>query len=64
MSKTVEALWHQFQKLPPAEREDLLQLLLRSKPPETSQDTFHFPSVKLSGGRITSGQVAEVLDDE
>jgi hypothetical protein len=64
MSKTAEALLQEFEKLPPAEQQGLLQRLLRSFTPQPAQPDRPFPTVKVAGGRITSEQVAEALDDE
>lgn len=64
MSKTAEALLQEFQKLPLPERQGLLQQLLQSLYPTPPSELRPFPTVKLTGGRITSAQVAETLDDE
>ena len=64
MSKTAEALLHEFQKLPLPERQGLLQQLMQSLSPAPTREQRPFPTVKLNGGRITSEQVAETLDDE
>jgi hypothetical protein len=64
MSKTAEALLQEFQKLPLPERQGLLQQLLQSLSPTPPRELRPFPTVKLDGGRITSEQVAETLDDE
>jgi len=64
MSATAEALLEQFRKLPPLERQEVLQqlLLLSPTPPPASQKPF--PTVRVNGGTITAEQVAEALDDE
>jgi hypothetical protein len=64
MSATAEALLEQLRKLPPVERQEILQQLLRSAPPLAVLSPKPFPTVKVSGGTITSEQVAEALDDE
>jgi len=64
MSASAEALLEQFRKLPPLEREEILQQLLRFSPPLVAPTPKPFPTVKVSGGTITSEQVAEALDDE
>jgi len=64
MSATAEALLEQFRKLPPVEQQEILQHLLRLSPPLPAPSPRPFPTVKVSGGTITSEQVAEVLDDE
>jgi len=62
MSATAEALLDQFRKLPPLERQELLQELLRLSPPAPSQEAL--PAIRVGGGTITSEQVADALDDE
>ena len=64
MSGTAESLLEQLKKLPAAEQQEIVQQLLRWDPamPSTAQKSF--PTVKVSGGTITSQHVAEVLDDE
>ena len=63
MSATAEALLEQFRKLPPLERQEILQQLLRLSPPLEAPSLKPFPTVKVSGGTITPEQVAEALDD-
>ena len=63
MSATAEALLEQLRKLPPVERQEILQQLLRLSPPAPVPSRKSFPTVKVSGGTITSAQVAEALDD-
>jgi len=66
MSATVKALLEQLRKLSPAEQQEILQQLLHLSPPcvPASSASARFPKVKVSGGTITSQQVAEALDDE
>ncbi|MEI7939548.1 MAG: hypothetical protein WCK27_22925 [Verrucomicrobiota bacterium] len=64
MSATAEALLEQLRKLPPVERQEILQQLLRLSPPLPAPPSKPFPTIKVSGGTITSEQVAEALDDE
>jgi hypothetical protein len=64
MSATAEALLEQFRKLTPLERQEILQQLLHLAPPLAAPSAKPFPTVKVSGGTITSEQVAEALDDE
>jgi hypothetical protein len=64
MSKTAEAMLQDFQKLPPAEQQGLLQRLLHSFTPAPSRTPRPLPTVKVSGGCITSAQIADALDDE
>jgi hypothetical protein len=64
MSAIAEALLEQLRKLPPLEREEILQQLLRLSPTLAVPTPKPFPTVKVSGGIITSEQVAESLDDE
>ena len=64
MSATAEALLAQLRKLPPLERQEILQQLLHFAPPLAVPSPKPFPTVKVSGGTITSEQVAEALDDE
>ncbi|MCO5052555.1 MAG: hypothetical protein M9920_09645 [Verrucomicrobiae bacterium] len=65
MSETAEALWHELQKLSPAEQQGLLQRMMQTLTPTApSLKPQRFQTVKLPGGRITAKQVAEILDDE
>jgi len=64
MSATAEALLEQLRKLPPVERQEILQQLLRLSPALPAHSPKPFPTIKVSGGTITSEQVAEALDDE
>ena len=64
MSTTAEALLEQFRKLPPLERQEILQQLLRLSPAPPAASQKPFPTVRVNGGTITSEQVAEALDDE
>jgi hypothetical protein len=64
MSATAEALLEQFRKLPPFERQEVLQQLLRLSPPAAGFEAKPFPTVKVSGGTITSEQVADATDEE
>jgi hypothetical protein len=54
----------EFQKLPPLDQQGVLQRLLQHSVRRTSRSSKRVPTVKLPGGRITSQQVAETLDDE
>jgi hypothetical protein len=60
MSGTAEALLDQFRKLPPLERQEVLQEMLRLSPPPPEP----LPTIRVDGGTITSEQVADALDDE
>jgi|NGEPerStandDraft_6_1074524.scaffolds.fasta_scaffold10142_6 hypothetical protein len=64
MSKTAEIFVQEFQKLPPLDQQGVLQRLLQRPVRKPSRSTSRVPTVKLGGGRITSQQVAEALDDE
>jgi len=64
MSRAAEALLEQFRKLSAAEQQELLPQLLRSLPSSPPHSGKPFPTVKVSGGPITSQHVAEALDDE
>ena len=54
----------QFRRLPALEQQELLQRLLRLASAARTRSENPFPTVKVGGGTITSGQVAEALDDE
>lgn len=54
----------QFRRLPGPEQQELLQRLLRLTSGAGDPSEKPFPTVKVSGGAITSEQVAEALDDE
>jgi len=64
MSKTAEMFVQEFQKLPPLDQKGVLQRLLQHSVRKASRRAKDIPTVKLAGGRITSRQVAEALDDE
>ena len=64
MSATARALLEQLKKLPPAEQQEIYQQLLRWLNASPKGTERPFPTVKVSGGVITSQQVAEALDDE
>jgi hypothetical protein len=64
MSKTAEIFVQEFQKLPPLDQQGVLQRLLQRPARRPSRSARRVPTVKLPGGRITSQQVAETLDDE
>lgn len=64
MSKAAEAVLQEFQKLPPAEQQGVLQQLLCLFAPVPQRTNHPIPTVKVTGGRITSDQVAETIDDE
>jgi hypothetical protein len=64
MSKTAEMFVQEFQKLPPLDQRGVLQRLLQRPVGKPSRSTKLIPTVKLAGGRITSQQVADALDDE
>lgn len=64
MSATAEALLEQFRRLPAPEQQELLQRLLRLASAAGTRSEKPFPTVKVSGGTITSEQAAESLDDE
>ena len=64
MSATAEALLEQFRRLSAPEQQELLQRLLRLASAAGTRSWKPFPTVKVSGGTVTSEQVAEALDDE
>ena len=64
MSATAEALLEQFRELPPHERQEIMQQLLRISPLPPATPSKPFRTVKVRGGMITSEQIAEALDDE
>jgi hypothetical protein len=64
MSATAEALLEQFRRLPGPEQQELLQRSRRLAAVSSDRAEKPFPTVMVSGGTITSGQVAEALDDE
>ncbi|HXP61923.1 MAG TPA: hypothetical protein VN829_15615 [Dongiaceae bacterium] len=64
MSATAEALLEQFRRLPASEQQELLRRFLRLAGAAKTRSEKPFPTVKVSGGTITSEQVAEALDDE
>ena len=64
MSKTAEMFVQEFQKLPPTDQAGILQRLLSRPARKSSRAAKLVPTVKLGGGRITSRQVAEILDDK
>jgi len=64
MSKTAEIFVQEFQKLPPLDQQGVLQRLLQRPIRKPSRSAKRIPTVKLAGGRITSQQVADALDDE
>jgi len=65
MSATAEALLDQFRKLPPRERQEVLQEMLRLPPPPPSPPPQKpFPVIKVGGGTITAEQVTDALDDD
>jgi hypothetical protein len=64
VSATAEALLEQFDKLSPIEQQEILRQLLRLRLPRPTPSQKQFPTVRVSGGVITSEQVAELLDDE
>ena len=64
MSKTAELFVQKFQKLPPTDQAGILQRLLSRPVRKPSRAATRVPTVKLGSGRITSRQVAEILDDE
>jgi hypothetical protein len=64
MSATGESILEQIKKLPPADQRELLEQLLSLAPPVSSKRQKPLPRVKVSGGAITSEQVAETLEDE
>jgi len=54
----------QLKKLPRAEQHEIYEQLLRWLRTSPQRAERPFPTVKVSGGVITSQQVAEALDDE
>jgi len=64
VSATAEALLEQLKKLPRAEQHEIYEQLLRWLRTSPQRAERPFPTVKVSGGVITSQQVAEALDDE
>ncbi len=60
MSATAEALLEQFRRLPAPEQQELLQRLLRLASATRTRSEKPFPTVKVSGGTISSDEkVAE-----
>jgi hypothetical protein len=64
MSKTAEIFVQEFQKLPMPDQRGVLQRLLQRPVRKPSRSDKRVPTIKLTGGRITSRQVADALDDE
>jgi hypothetical protein len=64
MSTRAQEILEQLKKLPDAEQQEVLRELLRAVPKGTKSVLNDFPSVRVSGGAITSEQVAEALDDK
>ena len=64
MSATAKALLEQLKKLPQAEQREIYEQLLRWIEASPQRTERPFPTVKVSGGVITSQQVVEALDDE
>jgi hypothetical protein len=64
MSATAEALLEQLKRLPRADQHEVYQQLLRWLKSAPQRPGRPFPTVKVSGGVITSQHVAEALDDE
>ena len=64
MSATAESLLEQIRRLPVPEQQELLRRLLNLSSGAKDRSNKPFPTVKLNGGKITSEQVAEALDDE
>jgi hypothetical protein len=64
MSATAAALLEQLKQLSRAEQDEVYQQLLRWLKSAPQRSERPFPTVKVSGGVITSQHVAEALDDE
>ena len=62
MSATAEVLLEQLKKLPAADQQQIVQQILNGLSEAPLKKPFN--TVKVSGGTITSEQVAEMLDDE
>ncbi len=62
MSTTAQVILEQLKKLPDSDRQEVLRELLRSLPNTPGDLLCELPSVQVSGGTITSEQVAEALE--
>jgi len=64
VSTTAETLLEQLRKLPPDDQREVSRQLSKFLTVTPGPPPPAFPTVKVGGGTITSGQVAEALEDE